>query len=406
MGDIKEKHGYVALDYNKERAKSIDYALPNGKIIQLQDERFKCGEVLFSFLKQNSLNRQVFECINKCSTEKRASLFGNIAISGGCSKFRAVQNRMQSKLQSLCKKSKNKSVKKCKINIVADKNRHIASWRGGSIIGGFPGFGNHWFTKQEYEEYGAALNEKMEKENVFYSFNEYEPREIDFDEIQKRDKRKRKKNAKKNIKYEYTASLNPQSTDSTLAASINPGMTFQKAVGSEMTSRSDRNDSDLFKSLGDINEEDSEEEEEDEIVNKDRLESVDILDFLATPAGNKQVIQHKKTDSGDIFGGFKTLIQEDEADEPDEEPWTAGQGAVAIVDDEPPQQIQKYPKKKVIAKPKRKSNISLKPSTPRATPIINDSDVEHRMSEMELEIEGYKEDLKQLKIENDGLRED
>merc|ERR1712228_726855 len=257
--DIKEKHGYVALDYNKERAKSIDYALPNGKIIQLQDERIKCGEVLFSFLKQNSLNRQVFECINKCSTEKRASLFGNIAISGGCSKFRAVQNRMQSKLQSLCKKSKNKSVKKCKINIVADKNRHIASWRGGSIIGGFPGFGNHWFTKQEYEEYGAALNEKMEKENVFYSFNEYEPREIDFDEIQKRDKRKRKKNAKKNIKYEYTASLNPQSTDSTLAASINPGMTFQAQLGTEMTTHK-RTDSDVFNSFKTINEESEEEE--------------------------------------------------------------------------------------------------------------------------------------------------
>ena len=163
-------------------------------------------------------------------------------------------------------------------------------------------FGNYWFTKKEYEEYGAALNEKMEKVNVFYSFNEYEPKEVDFVEIEKRDKRKRKKNAKKNIKYEYTASL--QTNSSTLAASINPGMTFQKDLGAEMTSPHLRNDSDLFSQFKSINEEESEEEEEES-----NHDNVDILDFLASPKTTTQVIRHKKEDSDDIYGGLTAMMK-------------------------------------------------------------------------------------------------
>merc|ERR1712176_140665 len=57
---------------------------------------------------------------------------------------------------------------------------------------------------------------------------------------------------------------------------------------------------------------------------------------------------------------------------------------------------------------KRKSNIALKlsePSTPKQD-IAQSEEVRHKMSEMELEIVGYREDLKQLQIENDGLKED
>ncbi|KAH0794195.1 actin [Histomonas meleagridis] len=52
--DIKEIFAYVSLDYDEELAKSettsecdISYALPNGDVISIGNERFRCTELLF-----------------------------------------------------------------------------------------------------------------------------------------------------------------------------------------------------------------------------------------------------------------------------------------------------------------------------------------------------------------------
>merc|ERR1712232_148736 len=94
----------------------------------------------------------------------------------------------------------------------------------------------------------------------------------------------------------------------------------------------------------------------------------DILDFLATPATQQQVIGNKQTNEDDVFGGLSTLIQ-DEADEPEPgdeepEPWSAGHGAVAIVDDDESAKNKKQKKKltptTATATTRRRSNIALK----------------------------------------------
>jgi len=53
--DIKEKHCYVALDYDEEMKKAgaspeidVTYELPDGNLVNLGNERFRCPELLFN----------------------------------------------------------------------------------------------------------------------------------------------------------------------------------------------------------------------------------------------------------------------------------------------------------------------------------------------------------------------
>ena len=55
MKDIKEKHCYVALDYEEEMRKAaasseldVTYELPDGNLVNLGNERFRCPELLFN----------------------------------------------------------------------------------------------------------------------------------------------------------------------------------------------------------------------------------------------------------------------------------------------------------------------------------------------------------------------
>ena len=57
--------------------------MPDGSVVKLGDERFKCGELLFSYLSRNSVDKQIFESIMACDMDIRKQLFSNIVISGG-----------------------------------------------------------------------------------------------------------------------------------------------------------------------------------------------------------------------------------------------------------------------------------------------------------------------------------
>jgi actin beta/gamma 1 len=92
--DVKEKLAYIALDFDtemKEAGESSDkektYELPDGNIITVGSERFRCPEVLFqpSFVgkEASGIHDTTFQSIMKCDVDIRKDLYSNVVLSGG-----------------------------------------------------------------------------------------------------------------------------------------------------------------------------------------------------------------------------------------------------------------------------------------------------------------------------------
>ena len=165
--EVKEKHCYVALDYDREMQKaenhpeefqkSITVTEANGdaKEVILGREMFHCAEPIFQpqmlGLSTCGLSDAICNSVRKCDVGIRNELFSNIVLSGGNTMFPGLVERLKASLRRLAPVN-------TKVEVIAHPDRNYSAWRGGSILAALkPDSDDAWIKRFEYEEHGPDI---------------------------------------------------------------------------------------------------------------------------------------------------------------------------------------------------------------------------------------------------------
>ncbi|KAH3901357.1 related to actin and related proteins [Saccharomycodes ludwigii] len=150
---IKETACYVSPKDNHYEQQIIaaaqKFRLPDGQIIQMNEERYLSPEILFKpqnfGLECLGIHNLVHQSINKVDIELRSTLYENIILTGGNTVMENFGERLCTELTPLIHEGTS-------LKLYAPPERKYSSWVGGSILAGLSSFKNIWLTKAEYQE--------------------------------------------------------------------------------------------------------------------------------------------------------------------------------------------------------------------------------------------------------------
>ncbi|GFY62278.1 actin-6 [Trichonephila inaurata madagascariensis] len=158
--DIKESLCFISKDFlsdMKSCAKDMSpfdrrYVLPDGQVLTVGSERFRCPEVLFrpSFLNLDGpgIHGTLFDSVMKCDVDIRKDILENVLLSGGNTLFPGIAIRLRQELQDLCHS---------RVRVWAPAERRYAVWLGGSILGSLSTFKDICISRSEYDDYGPKI---------------------------------------------------------------------------------------------------------------------------------------------------------------------------------------------------------------------------------------------------------
>ncbi|PWA86447.1 actin [Artemisia annua] len=126
---MKEQLAYVSLNYEWElqTAKTNtsilkNYEMPDGHVITIGAERFRCPEALFQpsliGLKFAGIHETIYNSIMNADKDIRKHLYGNIVLNGGSTMFPGIANRINKEITALAPSS-------MRIKVVAPPERSL-----------------------------------------------------------------------------------------------------------------------------------------------------------------------------------------------------------------------------------------------------------------------------------------
>ncbi|XP_037654288.1 actin-like protein 7B [Choloepus didactylus] len=155
---IKKKCCYAALLPDEElrlplEELRVDYELPDGQLITIGQERFRCSEMLFKpslvGCSQPGLPALTAACLGRCQEAGfKKEMAANVLLCGGCTMLDGFPERFQRELSLLCPGDSPA--------VAAAPERKTSVWTGGSILASLQAFQQLWVSKEEFEERGSA----------------------------------------------------------------------------------------------------------------------------------------------------------------------------------------------------------------------------------------------------------
>ncbi|KAK3090457.1 hypothetical protein FSP39_011997 [Pinctada imbricata] len=154
--EMKERLCYLALDIEEEKrsCRRQKYELPDGQIITVGDELFRCPECLFDpsplGVDAPGVHQMIYNSFMNCEIDTRNDLYCNILIEGGSTMFPGFSERLQKEMSALFPKT-------MKVKVVSLPERKYLVWIGGSVLASHLVSKPWWISRQEYDEYGPYV---------------------------------------------------------------------------------------------------------------------------------------------------------------------------------------------------------------------------------------------------------